>query len=225
MWGKIKQIAGFGKTDSWLLAKNKLPDNLYCTHPKLKRLIQKAFTIKDGKKKYTFYEFKEIHDMPSRRYSSLNDYIDDHNRRITQDEILHYSNQCLEEINQNNAESMANAVIILKYMKQRCEADIDVDIVLRLVSSAFFTKEENLLTYDHDIGNWKIDLFERHGLTAFFLLEPLKKWLPQTDISGEDMRVILQQKKVMSLYLKELGKLGISMYKTTASKEKEINSI
>jgi len=224
-WNKIKTIAGFGKVDSWLLAKDKLPDKLFMSHPKLGRLIQKAFTIKDGKNKYTFYEFKEIHDMPSYRWTALNEAIDDHNRRVTNEDLKEYTQECLSQINKNTPENLANVVTILKALKMQSELVVDSNLVLRLVSVAFFTKDEDLLTYDYDYGNWKIELFEKHGLSAFFLLEPIKNWLPLTDILPSDIEVILSQNQVMKQYWKELNKLGITAHEPSGKPVKVKDSI
>lgn len=214
----------FGKTDSWLLAQNDLPDEITCTHPKLKRLVQKAFTIRDGKKKYTFYEFKSIHDMPSRRYETLNSFIEDNNRKVENSELDHYLEECLAQINKNTPENLANVITIIKMLRMRVEFSVNVDLVMRLISCAFFTKDEDLMRYDWDIGNWKIDLFEKHGLSAFFLFEPVKRWLPQTNISDGDIKIILKQQELQMTLLKELNKLGISTL-NPYEKKKETQNI
>jgi len=210
MWSKIKQIAGLGKVDSYLIAKDKTKKELFYNHPQVKRLIQKAFTIKHEGKKYDFYQFKEIHDMPSRRFTTMNDMIEDMARKMTNDELFHYSEEALNEINQNTPEALSNAITILKMLKMRAEYVVNLDIVLRLISCAFFLKDENILTYDWDLGNWKIDLFEKHGLQAFFLTQPIKEWLPLTNLSDGDLEILLKQREVNKAYLKELSKLGIS---------------
>ena len=146
----------------------KPPKEVTRLHPDLKKLIQLAFTLKDGKKKIKFYEFKEIHDMPAKRYESLNEFMEDNGRGMTKDELLHWSDQTLIELNKNNLEGLSNVRYIQQMIKQQMQLAIDIDFMMRILSCVFFFGDENLLEYDWDIGDYKIELFKKHGLESFF---------------------------------------------------------
>jgi len=207
------------------LAIDKTPKAVTSIHPEYKKKILHAFDIrKEDGEIVSFYEFGSIHDMPSRRFGALNNFIEDNNRKMTHEELLHYSDEALREIDDNSPSSLANAVMILKMMKMRAEFIADIDIVLRLVSCVYFTKDEDLLNYDWDIGDWKIELFEKYGLNAFFLTEPIRKFLPVTNISENDIKAILEQKEITKVLLKQLRELEISTINQYDAKKQLQNS-
>ena len=178
-------------------------------HPELKRLVQKVYTLKDGDKKIDLYEFKNIDDMPARRYSDLNDFMEDRNRGIDRTELKFNLEQIKENMDKNSMEGATNAYTIINWMLQRMEIAYDTDLILRLISAALFTKDENVLKYDHDVGTYKIELIEKNSLEAFFLSEPIKKYWTQQTISKKDFRIIIEQNNLKKKVLKELKEMGV----------------
>lgn len=193
---------------------SKQEPKLTAIHPDLKRLTRHAITLKDENgKKVRFYEFATLHDMPARRFSNLNDYLEDKNRGIDRIELAHNLEEIIKEIEENSVKGVTNALIIAKWMRQRMEIANDVDLILRFISCAIFTEQEDLTKYDWDVGTWKIELIEKHGLAAFFLSEPIKRYWTSTDISKKDFQILIEQKKLKEVALRELSSMGISLHK------------
>ena len=187
---------------------------LTAIHPDLKRLTRHVLTLKDENgKDVKFYEFATLHDMPARRFTSLNDFIEDKNRGIDRDELTFNIEESIKHIEANSTRGVTDALIVLRWMQQRMLIANDVDLILRLISCAVFTEDEDLTKYDWDIGTQKIELFEKHGLSTFFLSEPIKRYWTATNISEEDIQILIEQRKIKKQALKELSSMGVSLHK------------
>ena len=197
----------------------KPPKQVTRLHPELKKLIQLAFTLKDGDKKIKFYQFKDHDNMPASRYESLNIFLEDRDRGMSREEGLHWCEQTLEEINKNTLEGLSNAIVIQKYLKYCYELSLDVNLVMRLVTCAYFFEDEDLLTYDWDLADYKMELFKDHGLNAFFLSKPFLKYLPITQLSPKDMETLKKQSEIKLSLLKELDVMGIPISAKPETKE------
>lgn len=184
-------------------------------HKDYKKLMTHAVTIKDGDKEIKFYEFANIEDMPNKRYAILNEFIEDKARGLSKQELAANLDECLKSMQEGgNISDITDAIILIKWMRQRLEIANDMDLIMRLVSCSLFLKDEDVLNYDWDIGTYKIDLFEKHGLKSFFLSEPIRKYWSLTNISSEHMDAIITERMTKIQVSKELKEIGISISDT-----------
>lgn len=188
---------------------------LTAIHPDLKKLTKHIATIKDEEgKDVKLYEFATLHDMPSKRYAALNDFLEDRGRGIDRTELEFNIKECIKAIESNSTRGVTDCLIILRWMEQRLTIFNDLDFIERFISCAIFFEDEDLTKYDWDIGTRKIELFEKNGLSAFFLSEPIKRYWTSTNISEEDMEMLIHQKEMKKQVLKELSVMGISLLNT-----------
>lgn len=187
------------------------PKTITALHPDLKKLTRHIGDIEDEDGTiYPLYEFETLHDMPARRYSAFNDFLEDKSRGMEKDELEHNIKDVIRKIESNDTKGITDALIILRWMHTRMKIHNDLDLMLRIISVAIFFKDEDLTTYDWDVGTKKIELFERSGLSAFFLSEPIKRFLKSINISKLDMDMLLEQRKFKRQALEELKQMGIS---------------
>ena len=104
-------------------------------HKDHKKLIQLAMTLKDDDGNLIdLYEFKNLEDMPNRRYSSLNEFIEDKNRGLNKEELAANLEEAIKSIDEGeNMSDFTNALILLKWMRQRVEIANDVDLIIDTV--------------------------------------------------------------------------------------------
>jgi hypothetical protein len=181
-------------------------------HPDIKRLISKVKTVKDKDgAKIDLYMFNTPFDMPAGRYSALNEFIEDYRRGLDRDELKVYINELIKNLDNDtiSVKQLSDTLIVLKWMAQRLAIAVDVDLVLRIISASLFTVDEDLTEYDYDYGSYKIELIEKNGLSAFFLHEPLRRYWTQTDISKDDLEILMEQRKIKRQVLKELTEMGM----------------
>lgn len=165
-------------------------------HPDYKKLVKYAFTSVDEKSNpVDFYTFPSAADMPTARYTKWNEFLEDYNRRFDNQELLEVAKEIADALNKNSVAGVTQARLLVDYILQRTQIAMDVDLFLRFCSVTYFTQDEDLTSYDWDYGTWKIELWKRGGLHAFFSKEPVKKWLPLTELSPIDLDILQQYKK------------------------------
>ena len=163
----------------------KVKDNVTCLHPEVKAATEFAFEI-DGKE---FYTFKNLLDMPAPRYQRIQEFIREAEMRITSTDLLDLLGLVKDAINKGK---ITDAVIFVNSIENLASQFIETDTFYRLFTCLFFDLDEDITDYDFDYNEYKIALFKSQPKTSFFFSQPMKKYLPQIDISQEDLEVFLK---------------------------------
>ncbi len=175
----------------------RVKDNKTCLHPVFKTVTEFAFEI-DGKE---FYQFKNMLDMPAPRYQRIQEFIREAEMRITSKEL----NETIELVKDAlNKGKVTDAIVLLTIIENLSNLYIETDTFYRLFTCLFFDLEEDITDYDFDYNDDKIKLFKSQPATAFFFNQPMKRYLPQIDISEADLEVFLKQTKVSEQYASKL---------------------
>jgi len=178
-------------------------------HPDFKTLTEFAFKIKG----VSYYGFKNAQDMPPRRFETMNQFIKEVDMRIDAKDIL----EDLELIKKAADKGLLSSIIgIVNGLEYRVDQYIETDTFYRLFSCAYFTLEEDLSDYDYDVNDEKIKLFKSEPPGDFFFMTPIRKYLPQTDISSKDFlnfskltkRNKLNAEKIRSDVMKKVSETG-----------------
>lgn len=175
----------------------RVKDNKTCLHPVFKTVTEFAFEI-DGKE---FYQFKNMLDMPAPRYQRIQEFIREAEMRITSKEL----NETVELVKDAlNKGKITDAIVLLTIIENLSNLYIETDTFYRLFTCLFFDLDEDITDYDFDYNEDKIKLFKSQPATAFFFNQPMKRYLPQIDISEADLAVFLKQTKVSEQYASKL---------------------
>jgi hypothetical protein len=171
----------------------KVKNNATCLHPVFKSVTEFAFEI-DGKE---FYQFKNMLDMPAPRYQRIQEFIREAEMRITSKEL----NDTVELIKDAlNKGKVTDAIILLSIIENLSNLYVETDTFYRLFTCLFFDLDEDITDYDFDYNESKIELFKSQPGAAFFFSQPMKRYLPQIDISEKDLEVFLKQTKATKDY-------------------------
>ena len=81
---------------------------------------------------------------------------------------------------------------------------IETDTFYRLFTCLFFDLDEDITDYDFDYNESKLEAFKSQPKTAFFFSQPMKRYLPQIDISEQDLEVFLKQTEVHHQYIQDI---------------------
>ena len=175
----------------------KVKSNLTCLHPVMKSLTEFAFDI-NGKE---YWQFKNLLDMPAPRYQRIQEFIREAEMRITSQEL----NDMIELIKDAlNKGRITDAVIFLNGIENLTNQFIETDTFYRLFSCLFFDLDENITDYDFDYNDEKIKLFKSQPQVGFFFSQPMKRFLPQIDISESDLATFLKQTSVHKEFLQKI---------------------
>jgi hypothetical protein len=103
-----------------------------------------------------------------------------------------------------NKGKVTDAIVLLTIIENLSNLYIETDTFYRLFTCLFFDLDEDITDYDFDYNEDKIKLFKSQPATAFFFSQPMKRYLPQIDISEADLEVFLKQTKVSEQYASKL---------------------
>jgi hypothetical protein len=178
---------------NWTLNKWLNKDGKEKVHPKVEKSISPAFKV-DGEQ---YYEFDNLSDCPAGRYFRIQQFMVELNLRIDKDSLVELLDKALEFMDKNQATKTA---AILLDIKNRTEFLIETNTAYRLASAVFFTLDEDLTTYDFDYNQKKIEKFKKQDISTFFLSRPMKKLIPQINISGADLAIYLKATEAQKTY-------------------------
>ena len=175
-------------------------------HPKYKRLIEEVKEL-DGQ---MLYKFTSLLDMPHNRYNKATRHITEFEMRLDAQTSIEIDNKILDVIDQPTIK-ISKITELVNTRIAMTEMLFSPDASYRLASNSYFWKDEDLDDYDFEIGDKKIALFKETKFESFFLSKPMKDFIPQIDISAQDLRAYSQiekeYKKLLSKQLKnENGK-------------------
>jgi hypothetical protein len=154
-------------------------------HPDYRLKTEFAFNLHGVE----YFWFNNLLDMPVKRYQKCSQFISETSLRLSREDIEQYTDVITKALNEGN---ITRASMMLGELKYQNEMFIEADTFFRLYSCVFFTKDEDLTDYDFEIGDKKIEEFKKGKVEDFFLSEPCKKFLPQLDISTEDLNMFLK---------------------------------
>ena len=196
----------------------KKPEKITAIHPDVKKLVSKVTTIEHEGRKIDFYGFNTLFDMSARRFTDMNNFLENKRRGIDNEELQKALAESIEGLEANDLKGVTNSLIIQKYLKARLEISEDIDLIMRVISCAFFTKDEDLSYYDWDIGTWKIELFEKTGLKSFFLTKSVSNFLKSIGSSPDNIKTSIEIRQKLKHSLRELNKMGILLDSTSSKK-------
>jgi hypothetical protein len=103
-----------------------------------------------------------------------------------------------------NKGKITDAMLLIRGVKNQTKNFIETDTFYRLFSCLFFDLEEDLTDYDFDYNESKVEVFKSQPIASFFLSQPLRRYLPQANISEQDLDVFLVQSEVSRKWLQKI---------------------
>lgn len=164
-------------------------------HPDYKTLIEKVKVIKGRQ----LYKFKSLLDMPHNRYNKATRAVTEFDMRLDAQTSIEIDKKIIDIIDSDKIK-ISEIASLVKTRIAMTEMLISIDASYRLASCVYFWKDEDLDDYDFEIGDEKITLFKEIGFESFFLSKPMNNFIPQMNLSAQDLSAFSQ-------YEKELKKL------------------
>jgi len=147
-----------------------------------------------------YYELTSGYNAYYERYMAAQDRLNEIEQRCD-GKYLDLFQDLIDEYTRKG--DLVNIAIINKNLRDLRSYVFNVNLLYNLAAVWYFDKNENPFTYDHEycdkkISDWKKD---KEAL-SFFLQAPIREYLPQLNISKEDLRAY-----IMGLSLRELSTL------------------
>ena len=116
-----------------------------------------------------YYEFQDSFNIPYQRSLIAVNYQEEYNMRMTR-ELLKEFISAIEETLNTNPIQITKIMEIIQIMKDRLEWVFDTELIFKLASVLYFTKEENPAFYDVIYNNKKIKEWKESNYLEFFFL-------------------------------------------------------
>lgn len=147
-----------------------------------------------------YYELTAGYNMYYERYMVAQDRLNEIEQRCDKAYLDLFQAQLDEYLNKGN---LVGAAELNRNLRELRSYVFNVNLLYNLAAVWYFDKNENPFTYDHEYCEKKISDWKKDKEVLFFLLRaPIREYLPQLNISKEDLRAY-----IMGLSLKELSTL------------------
>lgn len=156
------------------------------TKPVLKDPIEKVFTIGDK----VFYRFKDISKMKCQRALTSNDMYNELSMGATRDFLVNHT-KAIDTLLDSNKIDIFKIKTLNTQLQERLEMIYETDIIYKIASIVFFTKDENPYEYDDLLGRERVDLFKSQG-DGFFFGTLFKTLIGSVDISDKDLATYMK---------------------------------
>ncbi|KKN74643.1 hypothetical protein LCGC14_0388450 [marine sediment metagenome] len=155
--------------------------------PEVKDPIIKVFSIEG----VNYYKFKDISKVKCQRALTCNDFWNELSMRTTRDFLIKHTKAMETVLTDNTKIDIGKLFKLNQQLQERLEMIYETDIIYKIASVMFFTKDENILDYDDLLGREKIDLFKRQDREdermGFFFGTLFKSIIGSTDMSDKDL--------------------------------------
>lgn len=158
-----------------------------------------------------YFEFVDKNNLPYERGLEALTFYQEMQNGVTNDYIKSY-NAAMNKLLSDPKKINLNEIIKLQaYFEQRCSYIISKEIVYKVASVAFVSKDEPLTRYDFKANEKKIKNWKENAGDSFFLSMPIKKLVPFLEKSGNTSLMYLsivekvEQIQADILSLQQLG--------------------
>ena len=177
--------------------------------PESKEPLEKVFSI-GGK---VYYQFKDIAKMKCQRALVVNDFYNELTMRATRDFLsLHCT--AVDKILTNSTKIDLGSLFKLNMqLQERLDMIYETDIIYKIASVVFFTKDENPLDYDDLLGREKIALFKEQDKKdkkmGFFFGTLFRILIGSTDMSDKDLQIYMEVgRQITTEHLKTISTIS-----------------
>lgn len=163
-----------------------------CMNPDVAEKVELAF--KCGNVEY--YRFIDDSQMPVGRYKYIYEALKEADMRMTRETLLNYIKIMKEELDGGRSKGMVSMGNIWKTiinMESRVVLAFEPASIERLAAVLYFTKSEDLKTYDRKLGAAKIENWNKHDYVGFFLTKPIVELFGLRGISEPSLRDYLTE--------------------------------
>lgn len=160
--------------------------------PKLKDPVTKVFTLNG----VAYYQFKDISKVKCQRALVVNDWYNELAMRCSRDYLLAHVEAESKILNNPKEINIGTLAQLNQQLKERLDMIYETDIIYKIASVVFFTKDENPYEYDDVQGAEKVKLFKaevkKKDGWKFFYERLFKGLIGSTNLSEADLKTYME---------------------------------
>ena len=163
-----------------------------------------------------FFEFVDFNEMPVQRALYTLTILNEVSQKLTKERLIAFLDAIEATINSPTVQ-LVEVMKLTIALRERVEMIMEPESLYKLSSVVYFTEEENPNDYSQTKSYEHIKLFKKCSETSFFLSQPIKKCMPQHNLSDEDLIKYLEIAKKINL--KEFENIGTILSKEQKMKD------
>lgn len=138
-----------------------------------------------------YYQFEDINQMMTGRAFTCVDYYHELSMRCTR-EYLEKHCDAMETVLSKPSINIIEIATIHSQLKERLTMIVDPDIVFKIASVVYFTKDESPWSYDFKYNQKKIEKWKLLDLKDFFFMIRVQDLIPIGDLSKVDLETYMK---------------------------------
>lgn len=158
--------------------------------PETTEPIEKSFQING----VNYYKYKDISKVKNQRALTVNDFYNELSMRCTRDFLIKHCEASNKILNSTSIDIYKLKTLVMQ-LEERLDMIYETDLIYKIASVVFFTKDENYLDYDDLLGREKIALFKAQDKEdknmGFFFGTLFKNLIGSTDMSDKDLQIYM----------------------------------
>jgi hypothetical protein len=183
---KINKMNMIKKLKEWYQNFNTAKWNTLCKKyfPEQKHVIEFAFEVAGVK----YFRFNDVFTLPYERGLMSIAIYEETRMKCSREYLMEHCSAVSEILRNPKTVDIFRINELNEQMKSRLELTMDVDLLYKLASVAFFDKNENPVLYDAEYNVKKIAFWKKHkGVADFFLQKPVAELMPFIRNSNIDL--------------------------------------
>ncbi len=184
--------------------------------PKLTDPTTKEFSING----VNYYKYKDISKVKCQRALTTNDFYNELSMGADRDFLILHSDTVDKVLNSKNIDIYKIKTLNMQ-LKERLEMIYETDIIYKVASVVFFTKDEDPYYYDDILGQEKVALFKQQDKNdkkmGFFFGTLFSSLIGSPDISETDLVTYMEVGRAMTKeHLKTISTIRSNIKETNA---------
>lgn len=144
-----------------------------------------------------YYRMKREVEMPYGRYKFVAAFLYEIELRMTSGLLKDYLSKMKDFINKGD---LIKTSQVIWTMESRLELNFEPETARNLASVVFFDESEDMEDFDLEYGKKKLELWDRHKFSAFFLTKPMDELLGVRGISEDTLKNYIKEAQEITEY-------------------------
>jgi len=164
-----------------------------------------------------YYEIPGVFNIPYQRGLAAGSIYEEVNMRVTKEYLQGHIAAVLEILSNPQKINILELSKLYDELDKRINWIASPETIYKLASVVYFDENESPEEYNFKYANEKILRWKKEGVEAFFLREPIRKFLPHSDLQEKDIPSYIQT--AMKVEAKQSESLLHRLFRTHSTKE------
>ena len=164
-----------------------------------------------------YYEIPGVFNVPYRRGLAAADVYEEVQMRVTREYLQAHTQRVKEILSDPKSINILEINKLYSELQERINWIVSPETLYKLASIVYFDENENPYDYNYGYAIEKIKKWKKYKVEDFFLQEPIKKYIPHSELQGQDLANYIRV--AMAVENKQSENLLQTLSKTNQTKD------